>query len=121
MYYVTYFALFILQGWGYNILTNQISEFYSTIVQNVLLHLSKVWSYISLPKTALSVSVSTHSSTSGLSGMATSYFAPVRALVTPVPKMLKSLLPKREEKKDMTIPPPSQPQVWKLHLALRYV
>ncbi|XP_060722287.1 kinesin-like protein KIF13B isoform X2 [Tachysurus vachellii] len=32
----------------------------------------------------------------------------VKALVSPVPKMLKSLLPKREEKKD--IPPLSQPQ-----------
>ncbi|XP_026778411.3 kinesin-like protein KIF13B [Pangasianodon hypophthalmus] len=46
----------------------------------------------------------------GLSGMATSYLSPVKALVPPVPKMLKSLFPKREEKKDMTIPPVSQPQ-----------
>ncbi|XP_017311279.2 kinesin-like protein KIF13B [Ictalurus punctatus] len=47
---------------------------------------------------------------SGLSGMAATYFSPVKALVTPMPKMLKSLFPKREEKKDMTIPPLSQSQ-----------
>ncbi|XP_060773908.1 kinesin-like protein KIF13B isoform X2 [Neoarius graeffei] len=35
---------------------------------------------------------------------------PVKALVTPVPKMLKSLLPKREEQKDLTSPPVSQSQ-----------
>ncbi|KAG7316441.1 hypothetical protein KOW79_019982 [Hemibagrus wyckioides] len=49
-----------------------------------------------------------HNLESGISGLATSYFSPVKALVSPVPKMLKSLLPKREEKKD--IPPLSQPQ-----------
>ncbi|KAF7690436.1 kinesin-like protein KIF13B [Silurus meridionalis] len=46
----------------------------------------------------------------GLVGMAASYFSPVKALVTPMPKMLKSLFPKREEKKDMTSPYLSQPQ-----------
>lgn len=78
----------------------------------MLLYLSKVWSSVYLPKTALPLSVSTHSSTPGLSGMAATYFSPVKALVTPMPKMLKSLFPKREEKKDMTIPPLSQSQVW---------
>ncbi|KAI5609408.1 kinesin-like protein KIF13B isoform X2 [Silurus asotus] len=45
-----------------------------------------------------------------LVGMAASYFSPVKALVTPMPKMLKSLFPKREEKKDYTNPYLSQPQ-----------
>ncbi|XP_072543181.1 kinesin-like protein KIF13B isoform X1 [Salminus brasiliensis] len=40
----------------------------------------------------------------GLSGLAASYFSPVKALVTPMPKMLKSLFPKREEKKDTNTP-----------------
>ncbi|XP_066532600.1 kinesin-like protein KIF13B isoform X2 [Hoplias malabaricus] len=35
---------------------------------------------------------------------------PVKALVTPMPKMLKSLLSKREEKKDLSAPPVSQEQ-----------
>uniref|UniRef100_A0A673X440 Kinesin family member 13B n=1 Tax=Salmo trutta TaxID=8032 RepID=A0A673X440_SALTR len=33
---------------------------------------------------------------------ATSYFSPVKALVPPVPKLLKSLFPTREEKRDLT-------------------
>uniref|UniRef100_A0AAR2M0I2 Kinesin family member 13Bb n=1 Tax=Pygocentrus nattereri TaxID=42514 RepID=A0AAR2M0I2_PYGNA len=41
----------------------------------------------------------------GLSGLAASYFSPVKALVTPMPKMLKSLFPKKEEKKDLSAPP----------------
>ncbi|KAM9435213.1 kinesin-like protein KIF13B isoform 2-T3 [Clarias gariepinus] len=46
----------------------------------------------------------------GLSGMAAAYFSPVKALMSPMPKMLKSLLPKREEKKDKNISSPSEPQ-----------
>ncbi|XP_016382316.1 kinesin-like protein KIF13B [Sinocyclocheilus rhinocerous] len=41
----------------------------------------------------------------GLSGFAASYFSPVKALVSPVPKMFKTLLSKKEEKKEM--PPPA--------------
>uniref|UniRef100_A0A8B9LH68 Kinesin family member 13B n=1 Tax=Astyanax mexicanus TaxID=7994 RepID=A0A8B9LH68_ASTMX len=47
----------------------------------------------------------------GLSGLAASYFSPVKALVTPMPKMLKSLFPKRDDKKDLNIPPLSMQQV----------
>uniref|UniRef100_A0AAR2LD76 Kinesin family member 13Bb n=1 Tax=Pygocentrus nattereri TaxID=42514 RepID=A0AAR2LD76_PYGNA len=47
----------------------------------------------------------------GLSGLAASYFSPVKALVTPMPKMLKSLFPKKEEKKDLSAPPVLQQQV----------
>uniref|UniRef100_A0A8C1JZ80 Kinesin family member 13Bb n=1 Tax=Cyprinus carpio TaxID=7962 RepID=A0A8C1JZ80_CYPCA len=36
----------------------------------------------------------------GLSGFAASYFSPVKALVSPVPKMFKTLLSKNEEKKE---------------------
>ncbi|XP_036438074.1 kinesin-like protein KIF13B isoform X2 [Colossoma macropomum] len=36
---------------------------------------------------------------------------PVKALVTPMPKMLKSLFPKKEEKKDLSAPPLLQQQV----------
>uniref|UniRef100_A0AAR2K6W1 Kinesin family member 13Bb n=1 Tax=Pygocentrus nattereri TaxID=42514 RepID=A0AAR2K6W1_PYGNA len=46
----------------------------------------------------------------GLSGLAASYFSPVKALVTPMPKMLKSLFPKKEEKKDLSAPPVLQQQ-----------
>uniref|UniRef100_A0A8C1WYB6 Kinesin family member 13Bb n=1 Tax=Cyprinus carpio TaxID=7962 RepID=A0A8C1WYB6_CYPCA len=41
----------------------------------------------------------------GLSGFAASYFSPVKALVSPVPKMFKTLLSKNEEKKET--PPPA--------------
>uniref|UniRef100_A0A8C1J2W2 Kinesin family member 13Bb n=1 Tax=Cyprinus carpio TaxID=7962 RepID=A0A8C1J2W2_CYPCA len=41
----------------------------------------------------------------GLSGFAASYFSPVKALVSPVPKMFKTLLSKKEEKKET--PPPA--------------
>ncbi|TSK58204.1 Kinesin-like protein KIF13B [Bagarius yarrelli] len=44
----------------------------------------------------------------GLSGMASSYLSPVKALVTPVPKIFKTLLPKKEEKADS--PPLAKPQ-----------
>uniref|UniRef100_A0A8B9LML4 Kinesin family member 13B n=1 Tax=Astyanax mexicanus TaxID=7994 RepID=A0A8B9LML4_ASTMX len=47
----------------------------------------------------------------GLSGLAASYFSPVKALVTPMPKMLKSLFPKRDDKKDLNIPPLSMQQL----------
>ncbi|XP_052390788.1 kinesin-like protein KIF13B isoform X4 [Carassius gibelio] len=40
----------------------------------------------------------------GLSGFAASYFSPVKAIVSPVPKMFKTLLSKKEEKKE-TAPP----------------
>ncbi|KAK3542444.1 hypothetical protein QTP86_025898 [Hemibagrus guttatus] len=67
---------------------------------------------ISLPhsslKNASSHSELPHNLESGISGMAASYFSPVKALVSPVPKIFKSLLHKREEKKN--IPPLSQPQ-----------
>lgn len=43
--------------------------------------------------------------------MAAAYFSPVKALMSPMPKMLKSLLPKREEKKDKSISSLSEPQV----------
>ncbi|KAF5892196.1 kinesin-like protein KIF13B isoform X1, partial [Clarias magur] len=46
----------------------------------------------------------------GFSGMAAAYFSPVKALMSPMPKMLKSLLYKGEEKKDLNIPPLSEPQ-----------
>ncbi|TRY86731.1 hypothetical protein DNTS_029013 [Danionella cerebrum] len=38
----------------------------------------------------------------GLSGFAASYLSPVKALVSPVPKMLKSLLAKNDEKKEIS-------------------
>ncbi|KAA0708237.1 Kinesin-like protein KIF13B [Triplophysa tibetana] len=50
----------------------------------------------------------TQSPESGLSGSAASYFSPVRALVSPVPKMIKSLLSKKEEKKDPISPAPAE-------------
>uniref|UniRef100_A0A8C1JZM5 Kinesin family member 13Bb n=1 Tax=Cyprinus carpio TaxID=7962 RepID=A0A8C1JZM5_CYPCA len=46
----------------------------------------------------------------GLSGFAASYFSPVKALVSPVPKMFKTLLSKNEEKKE-TSPPAAFEQV----------
>ncbi|XP_073708897.1 kinesin-like protein KIF13B [Garra rufa] len=52
-----------------------------------------------------SASVQNQNSEQGLSGFAASYFSPVKALVSPVPKMFKSLLSKKEEKKE--IPPPT--------------
>ncbi|KAK2883835.1 hypothetical protein Q8A67_017472 [Cirrhinus molitorella] len=52
-----------------------------------------------------SASIQNQTSEPGLSGFAASYFSPVKALVSPVPKMLKSLLSKKEEKKEM--PPPT--------------
>uniref|UniRef100_A0A671SL56 Kinesin-like protein KIF13B n=1 Tax=Sinocyclocheilus anshuiensis TaxID=1608454 RepID=A0A671SL56_9TELE len=45
----------------------------------------------------------------GLSGFAASYFSPVKALVSPVPKMFKTLLSKKEEKKET--PPPNVPRI----------
>ncbi|XP_043074792.1 kinesin-like protein KIF13B isoform X2 [Puntigrus tetrazona] len=48
--------------------------------------------------------VQNQNSEPGLSGFAASYFSPVKALVSPVPKMFKSLLSKKEEKKEA---PPS--------------
>ncbi|XP_056621125.1 kinesin-like protein KIF13B [Triplophysa dalaica] len=53
----------------------------------------------------------TQSPESGLSGSAASYFSPVKALVSPVPKMIMSLLSKKEEKKD-----PSPPAVFERNL-----
>lgn len=38
---------------------------------------------------------------SGLSGLAASYLSPVKALVPQMPKLLKSLFPAREDKKDL--------------------
>uniref|UniRef100_A0A4W4F2V9 Kinesin family member 13Bb n=1 Tax=Electrophorus electricus TaxID=8005 RepID=A0A4W4F2V9_ELEEL len=38
----------------------------------------------------------------GLSGLAASLLSPVKALVPPVPKMLKSLFPQREDRKELT-------------------
>ncbi|XP_026856616.2 kinesin-like protein KIF13B isoform X3 [Electrophorus electricus] len=45
-----------------------------------------------------------HGSEPGLSGLAASLLSPVKALVPPVPKMLKSLFPQREDRKEL--PPP---------------
>ncbi len=45
----------------------------------------------------------------GLSGFAASYFSPVKALVSPVPKIFKSMLSKKEEKKET--PPAAFEQV----------
>uniref|UniRef100_A0A8C7W1B6 Kinesin family member 13Bb n=1 Tax=Oncorhynchus mykiss TaxID=8022 RepID=A0A8C7W1B6_ONCMY len=43
---------------------------------------------------------------------ATSFFSPVKALVPPVPKLLKSLFPTREEKRDLThVPQQSLPRI----------
>uniref|UniRef100_A0A8C1J1P5 Kinesin family member 13Bb n=1 Tax=Cyprinus carpio TaxID=7962 RepID=A0A8C1J1P5_CYPCA len=52
-----------------------------------------------------SASVENQKSEPGLSGFAASYFSPVKALVSPVPKMFKTLLSKKEEKKET--PPPA--------------
>lgn len=53
-----------------------------------------------------------------LSGLAAPYLSPVKALVAPMPKLLKSLLPARDGKKDLRLSLPSQ-QVgaspWPLH------
>uniref|UniRef100_A0A8C1QH84 Kinesin family member 13Bb n=1 Tax=Cyprinus carpio TaxID=7962 RepID=A0A8C1QH84_CYPCA len=51
-----------------------------------------------------SASVQNQNAEPGLSGFAASYFSPVKALVSPVPKMFKTLLSKNEEKKE-TSPP----------------
>ncbi|KAI4884685.1 hypothetical protein NFI96_020385, partial [Prochilodus magdalenae] len=89
----------------------------------LLLHLvdgqSETIAHLLLPSAVLAIlwsSISGHRMVliieeQGLSGLAASYFSPVKALVTPVPKMLKSLFPKREEKRDVTAPPPLQPQL----------
>uniref|UniRef100_A0A672Q1M2 Kinesin family member 13B n=1 Tax=Sinocyclocheilus grahami TaxID=75366 RepID=A0A672Q1M2_SINGR len=45
------------------------------------------------------------------SGLAASYISPVKALVPQMPKLLKSLFPVRDDKKDLRPSPPSQ-QVW---------
>uniref|UniRef100_A0A8C9TMA8 Kinesin family member 13B n=1 Tax=Scleropages formosus TaxID=113540 RepID=A0A8C9TMA8_SCLFO len=45
---------------------------------------------------------------SGLSGLAASFLPPVKALVPPMPKLLKSLLPARSEGRDLRPPVPSQ-------------
>uniref|UniRef100_A0A8C1JZ20 Kinesin family member 13Bb n=1 Tax=Cyprinus carpio TaxID=7962 RepID=A0A8C1JZ20_CYPCA len=55
----------------------------------------------------------------GLSGFAASYFSPVKALVSPVPKMFKTLLSKNEEKKE-TSPPAAFEQVTTPAVALKY-
>uniref|UniRef100_A0A8C9UY94 Kinesin family member 13B n=1 Tax=Scleropages formosus TaxID=113540 RepID=A0A8C9UY94_SCLFO len=47
-------------------------------------------------------------SDSGLSGLAASFLPPVKALVPPMPKLLKSLLPARSEGRDLRPPVPSQ-------------
>ncbi|ROL43013.1 Kinesin-like protein KIF13B [Anabarilius grahami] len=49
-----------------------------------------------------SSSIQSPNSEPGLSGFAASYFSPVKALVSPVPKMFKSLLSKKDEKKEPT-------------------
>ncbi|XP_048842294.1 LOW QUALITY PROTEIN: kinesin-like protein KIF13B [Brienomyrus brachyistius] len=43
-----------------------------------------------------------------LSGLAAPYLSPVKALVAPMPKLLKSLLPARDGKKDLRLALPSQ-------------
>lgn len=48
---------------------------------------------------------------SGFSGLAASYLSPVKALVPQMPKLLKSLFPARDEKKDLR-PSPQLQQVW---------
>ncbi|XP_002667565.2 kinesin-like protein KIF13B isoform X2 [Danio rerio] len=66
----------------------------------------------SLPKSkSHSSSVQSHNSEPGLSGLAASYFSPVKALVSPVPKMFKSLLSKKDEKKDLPSPAAFQQNV----------
>uniref|UniRef100_A0A8C2IJ56 Kinesin family member 13Ba n=1 Tax=Cyprinus carpio TaxID=7962 RepID=A0A8C2IJ56_CYPCA len=47
----------------------------------------------------------------GFSGLAASYISPVKALVPQMPKLLKSLFPVRDDKKDLRPSPHSQ-QVW---------
>ncbi|KAM9465916.1 kinesin-like protein KIF13B isoform 1-T1 [Clarias gariepinus] len=47
----------------------------------------------------------------GLSGLAASYLSPVKALVPQMPKLLKSLFPAREDKKDLRPSPQSQQHV----------
>ncbi|XP_067240555.1 kinesin-like protein KIF13B isoform X1 [Chanodichthys erythropterus] len=49
-----------------------------------------------------SSSIQSPNSEPGLSGFAASYFSPVKALVSPVPKIFKSLLSKKDEKKEPT-------------------
>ncbi|XP_051577998.1 kinesin-like protein KIF13B isoform X2 [Myxocyprinus asiaticus] len=44
----------------------------------------------------------------GLSGLAASYISPVKALVPQMPKLLKSLFPVRDDKKDLRVSPHSQ-------------
>ncbi|XP_076835244.1 kinesin-like protein KIF13B isoform X2 [Brachyhypopomus gauderio] len=53
----------------------------------------------------------TQESEQGLSGLAASYLSPVRALVPQMPKLLKSLFPAREDKKDLRPSPHSQQAV----------
>ncbi len=47
----------------------------------------------------------------GFSGLAAFYISPVKALVPQMPKLLKSLFPVRDDKKDLRPSPHSQ-QVW---------
>uniref|UniRef100_A0A672SKF1 Kinesin family member 13B n=1 Tax=Sinocyclocheilus grahami TaxID=75366 RepID=A0A672SKF1_SINGR len=49
----------------------------------------------------------------GFSGLAAAYISPVKALVPQMPKLLKSLFPVRDDKKDLRPSPHSQ-QVWSL-------
>ncbi|KAK7151244.1 hypothetical protein R3I93_012242 [Phoxinus phoxinus] len=55
-------------------------------------------------------SIQSLNSEPGLSGFAASYFSPVKALVSPVPKMFMSLLSKKDEKKEPP-PPPAFEQI----------
>nr|XP_055042010.1 kinesin-like protein KIF13B isoform X1 [Misgurnus anguillicaudatus]XP_055042011.1 kinesin-like protein KIF13B isoform X1 [Misgurnus anguillicaudatus] len=58
----------------------------------------------SIKSSSHSTSLHNQSPESGRSGLAASYLSPVKALVSPVPKMFKSFLSKKEEKKDLTPP-----------------
>ncbi|XP_066553606.1 kinesin-like protein KIF13B isoform X2 [Amia ocellicauda] len=54
-----------------------------------------------LPRPSLSKKTEPEEVPLGISGLAASYLSPVRSLVPPMPKLLKSLFPARDDKKDL--------------------
>ncbi|MBN3317267.1 KI13B protein, partial [Atractosteus spatula] len=57
--------------------------------------------FLSLPAPLSRLSLSPFSVPLGISGLAASYLSPVKALVPQMPKLLKSLFPVRDDKKDL--------------------
>ncbi|XP_062864132.1 kinesin-like protein KIF13B [Trichomycterus rosablanca] len=60
------------------------------------------------PQSQNQIETQTQDPEQGLSGLAASYLSPVRALVPQMPKLLKSLFPARDDKKELRPSPQSQ-------------